>query len=120
MNKETKDCGVLYIVSGVEHINLAIRSAQSVKKTNPNMPIHLFADIEKQNFQFDEQANLFTSWENIPNPHSRSKVDYMARTPFERTLYLDTDTRVICDLTDVFNLLDQFDIALAHAHKREM
>lgn len=117
---ENKNCGVLYIVSGIEHIQMAIHSAQSVRETNPNMPIHLFADIEKQNFQFDKKTTPFTSWENIPNPHRRSKVDYMAQTPFERTLYLDTDTRVVCDLIDVFNLLDQFDVALAHAHKREL
>lgn len=121
MSSNGKDtCGVLYIASGADHIRHAIGSAQSVRRTNPDISIHLFADFEKQNFQLDERINPFTSWENIPDPHRRSKVDYMAQTPFDRTLYLDTDTRVVCDLTDVFNVLDRFDVALAHAHKREI
>ncbi len=42
----------------------------------------------------------------IHNPHIRSKVDYISETPFQRTLYLDADTRVCEDLTHMFELLD--------------
>lgn len=119
MNKDL-DCGVLYIAAGVEHIRIALRSAQSVRKTNPHLPIHLFADWQQNKFQFDSEPGPFTSWENIPDPHRRSKIDYMAQTPFDKTLYLDTDTQVLCDLNDLFTLLERFDVALAHAHKREI
>ena len=54
----------------------------------------------------------------IESPHYRSKVDYSVHTPFDRTLYLDTDTRVLEDITPVFDLLDRFDLALAHASNR--
>ena len=112
--------GVLYIASGFEHIKAALQSAQSVRNTNPGLLIHLFADWQQQKFQLDIDPGPLTSWENIPEPHRRSKVDYIARTPFEQTLYLDTDTRVLCDLGDLFALLEKFDVALAHAHKREI
>lgn len=112
--------GVIYIATGSKHINLALRSARSVRSTNPQIPIHLFANGKQQGFQFDINPGPLTSWEEIPEPHRRSKVDYMAKTPFDETLYLDTDTRVLCDLRDLFSLLEKFDIALAHAHKREI
>jgi len=117
---EQKSRGVLYIASGYEHIKAALLSAQSVRDTNPNLPIHLFADYQQQNIQLDAEPGPLTSWENISDPHRRSKVDYISRTPFEQTMYLDTDTRVLCDLEDVFCLLENFDVALAHAHKREL
>jgi len=112
--------GVMYIATGFEHIKMALRSAQSVRNTNPHVPIHLSADWEQQGYHFDIDPGSLTSWENISEPHRRSKVDYMARTPFDKTLYLDTDTRVLCKLESLFDLLDQFDVALAHAHKREI
>ena len=117
---EKRTRGVLYIASGIEHITAALQSAQSVRNTNPDLPIHLFADWQQQNIQLDIAPGPLTSWENIPKPHRRSKVDYIARTPFDQTLYLDTDTRVLCDLTDLFSLLEKFDVALSHAHKREI
>jgi hypothetical protein len=33
----------------------------------------------------------FTSVEAIDHPHRRSKVDYLSRTPLDRTSYLDTN-----------------------------
>ena len=60
----------------------------------------------------------FSSAAIVDDPHRRSKVDYMNRTPFEQTLYLDTDTAVNADITDIFSILERFDIALCHAHHR--
>jgi hypothetical protein len=54
----------------------------------------------------------------IENPHVRSKIDYIHKTPFDRTLYLDADTRIVADITSLFDLLDRFDLAIAHAHQR--
>lgn len=42
----------------------------------------------------------------------------MSKTPFESTLYLDSDTMIVDDISELFGLLDRFDIAIAHAHKR--
>ena len=48
----------------------------------------------------------------------RSRIDAMARTRFERTLHLDADVLAVADLRDVFEVLDRFDIALAHDQRR--
>ena len=55
----------------------------------------------------------FDRVEPVISPHVRSKVDYLAETPFAETLYLDTDTRVLGDLSELFRLLERFELALA-------
>ena len=46
------------------------------------------------------------------------KIDCMADTPFERTLFLDTDTHVLDRIDELFELLNAFDLGVAHAPNR--
>jgi hypothetical protein len=110
--------GVLYIAAGEKYIKAAIRSAKSVIKHCPDLPIHLYADWQNYEFHFDKSTYPFTTVGMIENPHRRSKVDYMPLTPFDQTLYLDTDTSFNDDISDMFRILDRFDIAMTHAHAR--
>jgi hypothetical protein len=110
--------GILYIATGGKYIRAGIRSAESVRAHCPDLPTHLYADWKQHGFDFHESPYPFTSVEHIDDPHRRSKVDYMSRTPFDRTLYLDTDTALQADIRGMFELLDRFDIALVHAHRR--
>jgi hypothetical protein len=48
----------------------------------------------------------------------RDKPDYMAQTPYDRTLFLDTDTFVCDDIGPLFPLLERFDFAAAHGWQR--
>lgn len=118
---ENNNCGVIYIVTIHEspvYLKAAIASARSVRKFSPSIGIHVFTDSRG----LDDLKSLidfpFDSTGLIENPHYRSKVDYMTRSPFERTLYLDSDTIVVDDITGLFDLLDRFDVALVHAHNR--
>jgi len=104
--------GIVYIVTGKAYHQMALSSAKSVNRHNPNLPIHLFTDQKEVNDEFID------SFEIIENPHRRSKVDYLYKTPFDCTLFLDADTFILTDLADLFKLLDAFDLAIAHAHKR--
>lgn len=110
---------MLYVATGRKYIQAAIRSAETVRQYAPGLPIHLYADWPQHGFTFDVSASPFTTVAPIDHPHPRSKVDYLAKTPFGRTLYLDTDTALTDDVRDVFALLDRFDMAMAHAHRRD-
>lgn len=110
--------GILYIAAGAKYIRAAMRSVQTVRKHCPGLPTHLFADWPGHAFDFSESPYPFTSVDTIADPHRRSKVDYLPRTPFDRTLYLDTDTALNTDIRGAFALLDRFDIALSHGHRR--
>ncbi|WP_246984057.1 hypothetical protein [Halorientalis marina] len=50
----------------------------------------------------------------------RDKHTNLHRSPYDKTLYLDTDTLVLDDLAPVFELLDRYDIAVTHAPFRQV
>ena len=96
--------GVIYIAySQKKYIDEAIFSATSVKKHNPNLSITIFTDYELKNNCFDIVKKL------PPNNFKfRCKQDFLKNTPYEKTLYLDTDTYVNDNIEDLFNLLPIF------------
>ena len=107
-----KDCGVIYIATGEKYVELAARSAQSLKKYCPDLPVHIFTECDIAPYEgFDGSTK-------ITDPHFRSKVDYIFQTPYQRTLYLDADTQVCENIANMFDLLDRFDLALAHEPNR--
>jgi len=114
VNKE----GVMYIATGERYVKAAVRSARTVVQRNPGLAIHLFTDRKSMESTFKGSLSPFSSIDVIENPYQRSKVDYMSRTPYERTLFLDADTAVIADIREVFRVLERFDIGLAHAMHR--
>lgn len=111
--------GVLYVATGGIFLEAALRSARSVRQNSPELSIHLFTSKEGSESISRQAADLDIGIGVIEVPHRRSKVDYVGRTPFEHTLYLDSDTIVCTAIDDVFDVLERFDIALAHAHLRE-
>jgi lipopolysaccharide biosynthesis glycosyltransferase len=113
--------GIIYVTYGKKYVEAAIYSAKSTKKHCPNLNIHLFVDAPNYElFNFEEEAFPFTSVEIIENPHRRSKVDCISKSPYERTLFLDSDTMVVQDISDIFLILDRYDIAAAHAMHRNL
>lgn len=113
--------GVLYVVTTditLLYLQSAIASAGSVKQFSPGLGIHVFTDQQGLDYIRSLKESPVDSAGLIANPHYRSKVDYMDQSPFDRTLYLDSDTRVVDDITSLFDLLDRFDVALVHAHNR--
>lgn len=99
-------------------MSAGIRAAQTVLRYCPNLPIHLATDVKSFETIFSKSTWPFSSIEKIENSHRRSKVDYFPQTPFDNTLYLDTDTALNADIRDSFRILERFDIALCHAHRR--
>jgi hypothetical protein len=110
--------GILYIAAGKKYIRAAVHSAETVRAQCPGLATHLYANWQDYDFDFAGSPFPFTSVGKIEDPHRRSKVDYLPLTPFDRTLYLDTDTGLNADIREMFQVLDRFDIALNHAHRR--
>lgn len=116
MKKRMK--GVLYIATGKAYYVVgSINSAKSVLH-NCKGKVGVSICCDKENEKLARKSEIFDEVILIKNPHRRSKVEYLAYTPYERTLYLDADSIVVSDITEMFDLLDRFDIALSHAHRR--
>jgi Nucleotide-diphospho-sugar transferase len=104
--------GVIFVASGAPYVRAANRAARSVKEHAPSLAVDLFTDAP------EAAEEVFDRVHPLEGAHIRSKVDHMHRSRFDRTLYLDTDTRVVGDISDMFAVLDRFDLALAHSHAR--
>jgi hypothetical protein len=103
--------GVLFVATGAGYRGLARRAAESVARVCPGLPIDLATDEPVE-------AGVFANVAVIEEPWFRSRIDAMAASRFERTLHLDADVLAVADLRDVFEVLDRFDIALAHDQAR--
>ncbi|HEY8899988.1 MAG TPA: hypothetical protein VIM61_06215 [Chthoniobacterales bacterium] len=106
--------GVLYIATGRRHVGEMLVSARSVRRHMPGVPIIVYTD------QADLPADVFDEVRPIANPrHSFiDKIAPLCDTPFERTIFLDTDTYLCAPVPDLFEILDRVDLALAHAPYR--
>jgi hypothetical protein len=109
-----KTRGVLYIAYGDLFVKEALFSAESVKAQCPDLEITMFSDRIVDSPFIDDCKVISVS-------HLRSKIDYMDQSPYDLTIFLDTDTVINHDITDMFEILETFDLVAAHdlARKRK-
>lgn len=106
-----KSRGVLFITTSAHFTAAAAAAAHSVRRHNPDIAIGIFTDQEITD-------PVFSFVGRIETEGGRRKVDYISQTPYEQTLYLDSDVRVTGSLNDLFQLLDRFDLAVAQVRYR--
>jgi len=110
--------GVLYIAFGDSFTKEGIMSYLSLRRYMPNLNVCFMTDLPQLlNDHINKDQNLIVY--KIKPQHIRSKVDFVGMTPFEKTLYLDSDTLIVRDISDIFDSLDRFDVALTHDFARK-
>lgn len=103
--------GVIYIAFGDRYVAEATHSAASLKSTT-NIPATLFTD-------FDVNNSVFENVVVVDPKHKRAKIDFISESPYDKTLYLDSDTEIARDVSDIFAVLDRFDMAATHDLSRK-
>jgi hypothetical protein len=101
---ESTKIGIVYVAYGDRFVAEAIQSALSVRRHNPGLPICLISDTRKTFNEFDFQVRA-----ERHNPVIRGKLE-MFNSPFDLSLFLDTDTIVCAPLDEIFELLKKFEI----------
>lgn len=110
--------GIIYIVAGKQYIEEACQSASSVKKYMPDVSITIFCDQHIKSKYFDNCIILENNYYTENSYNFLDKVINIGRTPYQYTLYLDSDTYICADISEMFDLLDKFDIAGSHSPGR--
>jgi len=100
-------CGVLYIAFGEKYRNEARRSMASLRRSNPAISVAVVTDCA---WEHDPKPDLFIV--RPPVPGFASKPAYIRETPFEATLFVDTDTVFARDPQKIFGLLRHYDIGV--------
>lgn len=113
------DQGVLFIATGEEYIGMAERSAQSVKRYHPDLPITLVTDHQEIPDVFDNLVLWEFSTERIGdrswliNSHLQPEM-----SPYDQTLYLDADTLVMNPIQELFSILEHgYDLGAHRLHE---
>jgi hypothetical protein len=116
---------VFYIVSGDDngrYVREAQRSVGSVKK-HLGLPCHLFLTG-----QTNEQTDMFDVVHTLPPRATRfwylDSTRYFVQAvkqlvDYEQLLYLDVDTYICWPCLDLFDVLDEFDLAIAQSPQRD-
>lgn len=97
--------GVIYLACGPGYLDQAIFSVNSLKANMPTVNVTLFTDQEADDPLFDQILPM----EHDPQRRFKSKTSVMGMSPYDRTLFLDCDTVVLGDLSDLFTCLEIFD-----------
>jgi alpha-N-acetylglucosamine transferase len=117
--------GVIYSCKGsIRFLTEAIESAKTVRKFLPHVKICLFHGYDDHTIK-NVNCDIFTDIKkiNLPNDIDKkfqghmsgflSKLYAIQQSPFDYTLFLDTDTEIRKPIMGLFKLLNNFDIALA-------
>jgi hypothetical protein len=103
--------GIVYMAIGKEFVEEAIFSAKSFRK-HMNWPITIFTNIPETAAEgkiFDE---IITIHQTGRRPH-RDKLVSMLQSPYDETLFLDTDVYIGASLDDCWEILKYFDMAVS-------
>ncbi len=113
-----KNSGVLYCATDIVYVKQAMLSAKSIKSHNSAIKCSICTSVDIKNED---------CWDKIiPIPksitdHSQYMLDKLRSlllTPYSYTLYLDSDTYILDDISELFQLFSKFDLAFCHGHER--
>jgi hypothetical protein len=109
------DRGVIYVAFGQEYVSEVLVSAASVKRHMPQLPITVFCDAS---IACPDVNQVIAVEPDVSFPGCAAKIRHIGASPYDQTLFLDSDTYVCGDLAELFALLEVFDLAAAHAPTR--
>jgi hypothetical protein len=110
--------GYIYIVSNsvggikeTDYIKEAIFSAKSLRALDSNANITLFTDIEVKDSVFNEVK--------IVKMSLRCKQKFFLESPYDKTIYIDSDTYINHNISDMFQMLNKYELLGCHDYARK-
>lgn len=106
------ESGYLYVVFG-EKYRKELRTALPSLKAHTQFPIAVMADTNEGIEDLD--IDILLIWDS-PIYSYGAKIYCLLESPFKKTVFLDTDTFICSSIDGLFQLLDKFDVAVAHSN----
>jgi len=102
-----REQGFAYVATGPAYLEEARRSAESLRRHHPDVPICLISDRPPA------EKGPFTEIRRPAGVVRHTPMDKVLayEAPYEQILFLDTDTHVCGGLMPIFQLLERFDVA---------
>jgi len=116
---------VYYAVRSLEYVKMAERSARSVKRHMPDMPITLFTDLPDCRWVKKPVFDSVKPISPVPKLLCNSTMVSMTDSPYKFFIVLDCDTWVCGNLGEIFDALEHSPLDLMfptvqqyrHVHK---
>lgn len=108
--------GLLYVATGKQYVVEAIESYKSILELHPDYKAVLYTDSSNEALAKAQFQNV----EIIEQPvfNFLDKIEPMLNSPFEKTLFIDTDTYLNESIDQVWQILDDYDIAITFDNGR--
>ncbi|NET46838.1 hypothetical protein [Okeania sp. SIO2B3] len=108
--------GVFYVAAGKKYVDEACDSAKSLKKINPSIKISLACNQDPEDKDLFDQIIRVDEQVTCRNEGLLFKVKNLYfLSPYEKTIFADTDTFFASDCENGFDILEYFDLALVPA-----
>ncbi|HWB06499.1 MAG TPA: hypothetical protein VG796_25970 [Verrucomicrobiales bacterium] len=108
-------CGIIYLVSGGRsYLGELITSLKSLRRHEPDLPVTVFSRFKVPASFRCHQVPLDSREHPL-----KLKVLSLRQSPYERTLFLDTDITIHGPLRQVFANLDTHDFCAANSHEAD-
>lgn len=106
--------GYVYVANTQGYMDEALSSLRSLQRSVPGAAVTIITEPDM--FQPDLEG---VHWLPLLRKYDSPVIKTEAiRAPYDRCIFIDTDTRIIGDISDLFAILDAFDIAAAHEPTR--
>lgn len=105
--------GVFYVAAGQKYVDEACTSARSLKKIDPSLNISITCNLKPKDTDLFDHITLIDEPVKSRNEGLLFKTKYLyTLSPYERTLFVDTDTFFIGEIKSGFAILDYFDVSM--------
>ena len=105
--------GFVFKTTGASHINEAAFSASRIKDIMPNVGVSLITDQDVEVDVFDTVIHCDSLQKNYSN-----KILRPEQIPYQKNVFLDTDTYVYEPVPELFEVLDQYDVSATICNSR--
>jgi hypothetical protein len=107
--------GVLYVATGNQFVQEAELAVETLSREMPQLSSAIVTDRKTNPSGFDTVIRLAN-----PSYGFEDKIKGINKSPYDKTVLLDTDTYVVESFSEIFKLLSSFDIAVTHNQNRDI
>lgn len=109
--------GYIYVANKRKFINEALVSSKSLRRFT-TCPIAIIVTNDLVDEDLKNSFDIVKVSDEIQKHTYLSKIIGMQETPFQRTVFLDSDTFVTTNIDELFDILDIVDIATTQEYKK--
>lgn len=105
--------GVIYLVAGPKsYLGELSTSLKGLRRQHPDLPVTVFSPYPIPRGLETDHLEYHSALHPL-----QQKVDVLRRSPYDRTLFLDTDTTILAPFVEIFDLAAAGNFALAKAYR---